>query len=379
MLSRAASATRAHSAASSGALPRRIEDVGQLFIGFPPTRVGLHVVKCVVQSVEPPLLHRPEGGPAGVGQQGVLQRGAGLVFVRALENGKDIVRVGGDNALQTEVFQQGAVAVRHVDTAQGGKHFPQHTAPAALHGAAGAGGADVQHPGCGAVLTGNGALHPAPHLDAVGLIVFRVPGEPRADLQHPQIVLKAVHLEISGGNARAFKGIQQLHVRGGIAAGQDKIRLAGEQPLQAGLFHAAQVGYLLAKLQVEVGPCVPGGGDQRILSSGETPDVGKAADEGRGPFWSGKLQFPAQVIGKGHCFGIPAGDGGGLAGRLGAAGEKRGEQERSGTNTSHNRNLSCDCFMERRFLLWYPIPLGLSMIVSRRKGDIAIFPKGNYN
>ena len=54
---------------------------------------------------------RPAGG-AGEhgGQQGGLQRGLGLGYVRRLKDGEDIVRVGGHDALHAQVFQQGAVA-----------------------------------------------------------------------------------------------------------------------------------------------------------------------------------------------------------------------------------------------------------------------------
>ena len=63
--------------------------------------------------------------------------------------------------------------------------------------------------GCVNIADGGGLLENL-SLDggAIGFIPLRLSGEAGAGLQHPEVIVEAVHLEIGGGNARLFRGGQ---------------------------------------------------------------------------------------------------------------------------------------------------------------------------
>ena len=201
---------------------------------------------------------------------------------------------------------------------------------------AGGGGADEQHTLGLLALQGSGRgglglLHLLLHLHAVGLIQICPAGDIGAGLQHPQIVLKAVDVEIQHLQPGALQRFLQLHLVFGVGAGDDQIGLQAEEGLGADFLIAAQIRDALVQAQVKVLPGVLGGGDQ--LAAGQEPRLGKAAHEHRHPLRPGlQRDLPLQIVLDGH--GRPFGAlitlvGIRRLGGLGAAGrQQQGAQQR---------------------------------------------------
>ena len=271
-----------------------------------------------------PVLYGGQGVPRRVGGQRRIQCLLGGGLVAALEHHKDVVGVIGDDPLQAQVFQQAGVAVRNVHGAQVGQDLAQHGTLAVLHLAAGAGRAQQQYGGGGPVHLLLGLVHLGLHVQAVGLVVLGLAGDLGADVQHLQVVGEAVDAEVEHRHPQLLQAGQQLHVGGGVAAGNDQVGLGGNQFLQVGLHQAAQIGHVIPQVQVKVGPGIAGGGHQGILPAGQAPHVGIAAQQHGHPLgFHRHRDLPVQRVGEGQggaCGSLRRGRGFGRGHRLGGGG-----------------------------------------------------------
>ena len=122
-------------------------------------------------------------------------------------------------------------------------------------------------------------------------------GQVRADLQHPQVVVKIRHVEVGRGDPGGLQGGHPLDVHLGIGRRQHQLRLRRKQCLQAQLLGMAQVHSIGSQGQVKILPGVIGGGAD--LAAGEDPDVGKAAQKTSHPLGAVHGHGPAQIVGEG--------------------------------------------------------------------------------
>ena len=191
------------------------------------------------------------------------------------------------------------IAVRDVHAAEVPKHLAEHIALASLCLDAFGRRAQVEH------LRTFPRGHPACerladlplHLQAVGFVQVRPSGDPGADLQHPEILVKDVYIEIGSGNPRRLKGFTQLEVDLGIDAGKDEIRVGGKQAFQTDFGCLAQIHHPAVRTQAEFGPCIVR--RRGKLSARQQPDVRKAADQRRRPFGpAGNAYLAPEVVGK---------------------------------------------------------------------------------
>ena len=234
----------------------------------------------MLERVEAPVLNGLELAPGRVGQQRALQRGHGVRGVAALEHGEDIVRLCLDYGLEAQILKQGGVRVRHVHAAEPGEHLAEHVAFAALDLAAHAGGAYDKHGRRAAVCTGHGGVYLFLDVEAVSGVVFPVPGELGADVQHVQIVVKALNVKIRNGYTGRFEHVLQLEVSACVHACQYEVRLGGEQGFERGGLYRAEIGDCVVETQIEARPGVVCRGGQAVLAAGEAPHVGEGTDKG---------------------------------------------------------------------------------------------------
>ena len=121
-----------------------------------------------------------------------------------------------------------------------------------------------------------------------------------ADIQHPQVILKAVHGEVSGVDTHLIKGLLKRDIAIRAAARQDKIRLTGKELFKIQLLRCAQMHDIVPQRQIIIGPCGIRCCNNLLRAARKTPDIRKAGNQASHPLWVVYRHLTSEIIGKGY-------------------------------------------------------------------------------